>query len=149
MGVPTEEDLTASTEERTRRFGQSDHVRWYGDDFDDRLSAAGLASARVTPPALLGDAAVQWFRLMPHEIVWVAETGRAVAEPMLADGTGSGLTAAFDALLGELSKVQERLGRARARATGSPRATRCGPGSTSRPARGPGMFTRLGRIARL
>ena len=43
-------------------------MRWYGDDFDSRLSAAGLASVRVTPPALLGEAAVAWFRLMPHEV---------------------------------------------------------------------------------
>ena len=141
-GVPTEEDLTASAEERTRRFGQSDHVRWYGDDFDDRLSAAGLASARVTPPALLGDAAVPVVQgVMPHEIVWVAETGRAVAEPMLADGTGSGLTAAFDALLGELSQVQERLGRARARSDrlATQRDALRARLDQAQPARGPGV----------
>ena len=44
-GVVTEEDPSASPDERARRFGQSDHVRWYGDDFDDRLSAAGLSSS--------------------------------------------------------------------------------------------------------
>ena len=75
MGVPTEEDPTAPPEERLRRFGQVDHVRWYGDDFDDRLCAAGLSSVRVTPPALVGEAAVEWFRLMPHEVVWVARPG--------------------------------------------------------------------------
>ena len=38
VGVATEEDPSATPEERTRRFGQNDHVRWYGDDFDARLS---------------------------------------------------------------------------------------------------------------
>jgi SAM-dependent methyltransferase len=115
VGVATEEDLSTSPEERERRFGQRDHVRWYGDDFDNRLSAAGLSSVRVTPPALLGEAAVQWFKLMPHEVVWIASPGRGTASPMVAGGTDSGLTAAFDALLAELSDVQVKLVRARAR----------------------------------
>jgi SAM-dependent methyltransferase len=116
MGVATEEDPSATPEERVRRFGQSDHVRWYGDDFDARLAAAGLASVRVTPPALVGEAAVAWFNLMPHEVVWVVHPGDKAAPPMLAGGTGSGLTAAFDALLADLARTQERLARARERA---------------------------------
>ena len=116
MGVATEEDPSATPEERTRRFGQKDHVRWYGDDFDARLSDAGLASVRVTPPALVGESAVRWFRLMPHEVVWVVHRGHDTASPMLAGGTGSGLTAAFDAVLADLARAQDRLGRARERA---------------------------------
>lgn len=116
VGVVTEEDPTATPEERARRFGQLDHVRWYGDDFDARLSAAGLASVRVTPPALVGEAAVEWFRLMAHEVVWVAHPGRETSSPMLPGGTGSGLTAAFDALLADLARAEDRLGRARERA---------------------------------
>ena len=115
MGVATEEDPSAPPEERARRFGQSDHVRWYGDDFDSRLSAAGLASVRVTPPALVGDAAVAWFRLMPHEMVWVVHPGDKTSPPLLAGSSGSGLTAAFDALLADLARAHERLGRARER----------------------------------
>ncbi|MDZ5663925.1 methyltransferase domain-containing protein [Nocardioides sp. S-58] len=115
VGVATEEDLGCSPEECERRFGQRDHVRWYGDDFDDRLSAAGLSSVRVTPPALLGEAAVRWFRLMPHEVVWIAGPGRGTAAPMVAGASASGLTAALDALLAELAHVQDRFERARAR----------------------------------
>lgn len=115
-GVATEEDASAPPEERARRFGQHDHVRWYGDDFDARLCDAGLASVRVTPPALVGESAVQWFRLMPHEVVWVVHRGCETASPMLADGSGSGLTAAFDAVLADLTRAQDRLGRARERA---------------------------------
>jgi hypothetical protein len=115
MGVATDEDPSASPEERVRRFGQRDHVRWYGDDFDARLAAAGLGSVRVTPPALVGEAAVSWFRLMRHEVVWVAHPGRRAASPMLAGGTGSGLAAAFDALLADRELTQARLGKARER----------------------------------
>ena len=116
MGVPTEEDPDCPLEDRVRRFGQADHVRWYGDDFDARLSAAGLASVRVTPPALVGEAAVEWFKLMAHEVVWVAHSGDLAASPMLAGGASSGLTAAFDALLADLARTHEKYGRARARA---------------------------------
>ena len=116
MGVPTDEDPTATPEERVRRFGQVDHVRWYGDDFDERLSAAGLSSVRVTPPALVGEAAVEWFHLMPHEMVWVARPGSVVATPMLAGGPASGLTTAVDALLTDLALTHAKVDRARARA---------------------------------
>lgn len=117
VGVVTEEDPTATPEERARRFGQLDHVRWYGDDFDARLSAAGLGSVRVTPPALVGEAAVEWFRLMAHEVVWVVHPGWETSSPMLPGGAGSGLTAAFDALLADLARAEDRLLRARERAS--------------------------------
>ncbi len=37
----TDEDPSASREERLRRFGQDDHVRYYGRDIVDRLQGAG------------------------------------------------------------------------------------------------------------
>lgn len=51
--VATAEDPDASPEERTRRFGQSDHVRLYGNDFEDRLRAAGLHVHRFEPSLVL------------------------------------------------------------------------------------------------
>lgn len=151
VGVVTEEDPTATPEERARRFGQLDHVRWYGDDFDARLSAAGLASVRVTPPALVGEAAVEWFRLMAHEVVWVAHPGRETSSPMLPGGTGSGLTAAFDALLADLARAEDRLGRARERAdrlAGQRDALRARLTEERRP-HGFGVLTRLRGAVRL
>ena len=47
-GVPTDEDPEAPVDERLRRFGQRDHVRFYGDDFEDRLRAAGLEVCTMT-----------------------------------------------------------------------------------------------------
>ena len=150
MGVVTEEDPDCPAEDRVRRFGQADHVRWYGDDFDSRLSAAGLATVRVTPPALVGEAAVEWFRLMAHEVVWVAHGGKETASPMLAGGAGSGLTAAFDALLGDLARTQGRLGRARERSDRllAQRETLRARLADVRPANRPGVLTRLRRVGR-
>ena len=150
MGVATEEDLLAAPEDRVRRFGQADHVRWYGDDFDDRLATAGLASVRVTPPALVGDAAVSWFHLMEHEVVWVARPGHGCATPMLPAG-GSGLAAAFDALLADLARAEGRLDRAQARID---RLAAQRDGLRARllleqPAVGHGRFTHLRRVVNL
>lgn len=41
-GVRTDEDFSLSEDQRVARFGQSDHVRLYGDDLEDRLRAQGL-----------------------------------------------------------------------------------------------------------
>ena len=41
----TDEDPDAPVEERIRRFGQYDHVRFYGEDFEDRLREPGCSSA--------------------------------------------------------------------------------------------------------
>lgn len=39
----TDEDISISDpDERARRFGERGHVRWYGNDFPDRLRAAGF-----------------------------------------------------------------------------------------------------------
>lgn len=43
-GATTEEDLTITdSEERARRYGQADHVRYYGMDIVDRLTAVGFS----------------------------------------------------------------------------------------------------------
>lgn len=59
----TEEDADASPEERRRRFGQADHVRRYGSDWEQRLKDSGLrvialTAGRLFPPDLVRAAAV-------------------------------------------------------------------------------------------
>jgi glycosyltransferase involved in cell wall biosynthesis/ubiquinone/menaquinone biosynthesis C-methylase UbiE len=50
-GAVTEEDLAVTDpDERTRRYGQADHVRYYGADIVDRLREAGF----VVDPADIG-----------------------------------------------------------------------------------------------
>ena len=73
-GTVTDEDPDAPEEERVRRFGQADHVRYYGDDFEDRMVEAGLAFQRVTPRSLLGEQMCDWLRLGPHQMVWIVRS---------------------------------------------------------------------------
>jgi len=42
-----EDSAVKSDQEREKRFGQKDHVRMYGDDFPDRLKAAGFSVSTV------------------------------------------------------------------------------------------------------
>jgi hypothetical protein len=54
-GDITDEDLSITDpEERTKRYGQSDHVRQYGKDFIDRLQLAGF-TVSVIPKETLFD----------------------------------------------------------------------------------------------
>lgn len=114
-GVPTEEDLTAGPEERAVRFGQHDHVRFYGEDFDARLADVGLDSQRVTPPSLLGAGATDRFGLMAHEIVWIARRGLGTVGTIDEVPPETGLTLALDALVEENARLQAQLLLARRR----------------------------------
>lgn len=67
----TDEDPSASVEERLRRFGQADHVRYYGADFEQRLRDSGLRFTRVTPKDVVGSRVGAFFALIPNEAVWL------------------------------------------------------------------------------
>jgi hypothetical protein len=44
----TDEDPNVKSEQkRERRFGQKDHVRMYGDDFQERLERAGFSVTTI------------------------------------------------------------------------------------------------------
>ncbi len=68
---PTDEDPSATPAERVRRFGQADHVRYYGDDFESRLTSAGLAVATLVPEELLSLPACSVLGINPKEQVWL------------------------------------------------------------------------------
>lgn len=68
---PTDEDVAATAAERTRRFGQADHVRVYGDDLEDRLRDAGLSVVRLGAPDVLPPPAAAAFGLERCEAVWL------------------------------------------------------------------------------
>lgn len=77
-GVPTDEDPSAPPQERIRRFGQIDHVRIYGDDFNDRLQRAGLAAHLLRPVDVVPSVDLVRYGLNSREKVWVCRS--------LADG---------------------------------------------------------------
>jgi SAM-dependent methyltransferase len=93
-GIPTDEDPSVGPEERLARFGQADHVRYYGDDFEDRLRAAGLSIEIVTGRDLIDDASAVLLGLPLTETLWLC--GRAGSGPQ--DLT-SALRAAMPAVL--------------------------------------------------
>lgn len=84
----TDEDPDALEDERIARFGQADHVRWYGRDFEDRLAEAGLVGSRIHPVDLLGPDLTTAIGAKASEAVWVLRRGgpdeRAVVEHVVA-----------------------------------------------------------------
>jgi SAM-dependent methyltransferase len=81
---PTDEDPSASVEERVRRFGQADHVRYYGADFVPRLEQAGLSVLEIRPQLLADENVLRMMGIRPDESVWLAATSPG-ALPDLAD----------------------------------------------------------------
>ena len=105
FGTVTDEDVDTTPAERLERFGQRDHVRWYGDDFEDRLQEAGLTFQRVTPVEVLGADTCAWLRLSEEEPVWIVRGGSAPPARLLGE---TGVPALLDALLGELADERAR-----------------------------------------
>lgn len=68
---PTDEDPSASPGERARRFGQADHVRIYGEDFESRLASAGINARRIYPRDILEEPQIEQMSL-PQIPVWIA-----------------------------------------------------------------------------
>jgi SAM-dependent methyltransferase len=108
-GTVTDEDPDAPVEERLERFGRADHVRYYGDDFEDRLVECGLAIQRVTPRSLLGWGMSTWLHLNPEEMVWIARPVAGATVPPPLEPAPTSLTGTFDAMLGEMLKLRGEL----------------------------------------
>jgi SAM-dependent methyltransferase len=116
FGIATDEDLGAGEAERIRRFGQADHVRYYGDDFEQRLVDAGLAYTRVSPRSVVGAGVCKLLGLIPDEWVWVVHpaTESAGVAP-LSVPPPTGLTRTLDAVLDAWGTDLAKLGSARDR----------------------------------
>jgi SAM-dependent methyltransferase len=67
----TDEDPSAGPAERLERFGQADHVRFYGTDFVSRLEKGGLAVTELTPQDVLPADLLPMLGLIPNERVWI------------------------------------------------------------------------------
>lgn len=66
----TEDDPDATADERTRRFGQHDHVRFYGTDLVERMTDAGLEVSQIVPATLLDAHDLERLAITP-EPVWL------------------------------------------------------------------------------
>ena len=71
---PTDEDPTASPAERKERFGQADHVRYYGADFSDRLEASGLRSTLYEAAELMDEDALSRCGVPANNPLWILRT---------------------------------------------------------------------------
>lgn len=76
-GTTTDEDPTAGPEERIQRFGQADHVRYYGDDLEERLIAHGLRPTSLRTQELVDEATISRHGLNPSEELWLCRSTRA------------------------------------------------------------------------
>jgi len=77
----TDEDFTLDAAQRTERYGQADHVRFYGQDYADRLRSAGF---RVTVDHYANSITEEeraYFGLMAGESIYYCE------KPDLVGGT--------------------------------------------------------------
>lgn len=61
-------DITAP-EERTKHFGQYDHVRVYGNDYFERLKSVGFTVNAINYSETLSDKEIDTYRLMKNEIL--------------------------------------------------------------------------------
>jgi SAM-dependent methyltransferase len=69
----TDEDPgVTDPKERERRFGQFDHVRTYGRDFEDRLREAGFAVTQIQTSAVLNASQMQHYGLW-DDVIWQCE----------------------------------------------------------------------------
>ena len=122
FGMPTDEDLSAGEAERVRRFGQHDHVRYYGDDFEQRLVDSGLVFTRTSPRSLVGERVCTVLGLIPDEWVWVVRSLAHADGDSADDGAPlvvpppTGLTRALDAVVEAWAADLVRLSHARRRA---------------------------------
>jgi SAM-dependent methyltransferase len=72
----TYEDFTIiAPEERTKAFGQSDHVRWYGKDYQTRLTNAGFNVTADNYVNTFTSEEQFKFGFMPEEIIYFCKKG--------------------------------------------------------------------------
>lgn len=66
-----EDDSITDPEERTRLFGQYDHRRVYGRDYDDRVREAGFEVERISFESMLTDSERQLYKVGGDDLIVV------------------------------------------------------------------------------
>ena len=82
-GKPTEEDFSLTAEARQQRYGQWDHVRIYGEDFEERLRECGFAVSSSSAADILDDRELEWHNIKPADRIWSCRPrfGKAPSHP--------------------------------------------------------------------
>jgi predicted SAM-dependent methyltransferase len=65
-----EDTSITSPEDRLRHFGQEDHVRIYGRDYQDRLTESGFCVTIVDLVKRVGDDGLRRYGLDPNELIY-------------------------------------------------------------------------------
>lgn len=86
-GSDTVEDPSAPPQERTERFGQPDHVRYYGRDLELRFARAGLEAVTIRPDNVIPRSSWAEFGLVDEE-VWLCRVVRQRDKTETLDLTG-------------------------------------------------------------
>lgn len=74
MNKLTDEDLTViNPKEREKRFGQKDHVRYYGRDFEDRLQKAGFQVTVVSAKDLVEENQFKYMGVREKNILFYCQ----------------------------------------------------------------------------
>lgn len=75
-GLTIEDPTITDPNERERRFGQRDHVRQYGEDFDSRLRDAGFVVERVVAEERLPRTDLQRYGVGDREVLFLSRKGQ-------------------------------------------------------------------------
>ena len=74
MNKLTDEDLTViDPKEREKRFGQNDHVRYYGRDFEDRLKEAGFQVTIVSANDLVEENQFEYMGIRKKDVLFYCQ----------------------------------------------------------------------------
>ena len=84
-GASTDEDLALTPSGRLERYGQADHVRLYGDDFESRLEQAGLRVASTSYSKLLPHPLLSMIGVFSDHELWVASSDGVPEDPIDSD----------------------------------------------------------------
>ncbi len=88
----TDEDPSLDEDQRLARFGQRDHVRFYGLDFEARLTESGLRVLRVEAARHLSADLAAWLEIPPRDPIWLATHQRETHPARALEPTDLSLT---------------------------------------------------------
>jgi SAM-dependent methyltransferase len=84
-GQQTDEDLSLTSEQRQERYGQYNHVRVYGDDFEERLQESGFIVGSHAAGDVLDDSDLDRFNIPSGDRIWTCRPEHSTARANTLD----------------------------------------------------------------